>query len=299
MVQGGSGRRFDVRHLWKRLIGSAHIIRHKGTTFNKSVSELSAKSRWCLSGTPIQNKLDDIGALFAFIRVHPFHSLAMFRRFISTPFYESEERRAIAAKRLTVLIDSLCLRRTRDLLNLPKPKESICGVGFSDEEREKYEQSVKTMNRTLRVRPGKGVDGFGMFIIQLQLRILCNHGTFQHRLAWKRRAWLEEKEDAISSIGSTGELHCSVCKQVMPMSTSSNIYRTYLCPHVLCTECLQEHAPESLSGLSTAGCPICSRKAGRDQAAVPDDLYFQRGGYSSKMQKLVEDVKVNLGQTKR
>ena len=177
------------------LIDSAHIIRHKGTTFNKAVSELSAKSRWCLSGTPIQNKLYDIGALFAFIRVYPFHSLAMFRRFISTPFYESEERRAVATRCLAVLIDSLCLRRTRDVLNLPKPQEKVCPVQFSAEELEQYEQSVKTMNRALRVRPGRStsIDGFGMFIIQLQLRILCNHGTFQHRLAWQRRAWLEEK----------------------------------------------------------------------------------------------------------
>lgn len=54
---------------YDRLTFLAHIIRHKGTTFNKAVSELNAKSRWCLSGTPIQNKLDDIGALFAYILI--------------------------------------------------------------------------------------------------------------------------------------------------------------------------------------------------------------------------------------
>jgi SWI/SNF-related matrix-associated actin-dependent regulator of chromatin subfamily A3 len=287
--------------MWEMLIDSAHIIRHKGTTFNKAVSELSAKSRWCLSGTPIQNKLDDIGALFAFIRVYPFHSLAMFRRFISTPFYESEERRAVATRCLAVLIDSLCLRRTRDVLNLPKPQEKTCPVQFSAEELEQYEQSVKTMNRALRVRPGRStsIDGFGMFIIQLQLRILCNHGTFQHRLAWQRRAWLEEKEDAVSL---TGDIRCSICRQFMPISTSRNIYRTYTngCPHVLCTECLQEHAPESLSEHAVISCPMCSAKADPDRgASLPDELYFQPGGRSSKMQKLVEDVQVNLGQTKR
>jgi hypothetical protein len=281
------------------LTDAAHIIRHKATTFNKAVSELSAKSRWCLSGTPIQNKLDDIGALFAFIRVHPFHSLAMFRRFISTPFYESKERRAIAARHLTVLIDSLCLRRTRDVLNLPKPQEKTCAVQFSAPELEQYEQSVKTMNRALRVRPGKssGVDGFGMFIIQLQLRILCNHGTFQHRLAWRRRAWLEEKEDAVSS---SGDLRCSLCRQVMPMSTSSNIYRTYAdrCPHVMCTECLQEHDPESLSQ-AVSSCPICSSRTETGAGGLSDEMYFQPGGQSSKMQRLVADVKANLRKTKR
>jgi hypothetical protein len=228
----------------------------------------------------------------------------MFRRFVSIPFYENEERQAIAARRLTVLIDSICLHRTRDLLHLPKPKETICAVTFSAAEREQYEQSVKTMNRALRIRPGKsnGIDGFGMFIIQLQLRILCNFGTFQHRLAWQRRAWLEEKEDTISSIGPTGELPCSICRQVMPMSTSSNIYRTYAdrCPHVLCTECLQEHAPESLSEPAVTGCPMCSRKAHGDRNAITtDDLYFQPGGFSSKIRKLVEDVNVNLSEMKR
>ena len=59
--------------------------------------------------------LEDIGALFTFIRASPFDSMATFRRFIVTPFDEGEERRALASERLGLLLDSVCLRRMREL----------------------------------------------------------------------------------------------------------------------------------------------------------------------------------------
>src|SRR5580700_441062 len=92
----------------------AHMIRRQATSFYRTVSELKARSRWSLTGTTIQNRLEDIGALFAFIRATPFHSIAMFRRFVTIPFDESEERQAVATQNLTLLLDSLCLRRSKD-----------------------------------------------------------------------------------------------------------------------------------------------------------------------------------------
>jgi len=145
-----------------------------------------------------------------------------------------------------------------------------------------------------------------MFHIQLQLRILCNHGTFQHRLAWRGRNFLQEKEDAICSISATGGLSCSACRQNMPMSTSSNIYRTYAdqCPHVLCSECIEEH---ELSGtgreVSVTRCPICeiTKRIARDGSSEElhgSALEFQERGFSTKMEALVTDVAENLASTK-
>jgi len=53
---------------WYRIVlDEAHFIRSPTTYLHKRVAELDAKFRWCLTGTPIQNRLDDIGALFAFL----------------------------------------------------------------------------------------------------------------------------------------------------------------------------------------------------------------------------------------
>ncbi|RMZ85530.1 hypothetical protein DV737_g539, partial [Chaetothyriales sp. CBS 132003] len=190
------------------VLDEAHNIRRKDTLFNKAVSELSSKSRWCLTGTPIQNKFEDIGALFAFIRARPFHSISMFRRFISNPFSEGGKRRAVAVERLVTLMDSLCIRRTRARLKLPEAREIRKELVFSDLEQRQYDKTVSDMSRRLKNQVGnsKTKHNFGLFSVNLQLRILCNHGTYQNQLAWKQSAWLDMWEYALMSMVATGDV---------------------------------------------------------------------------------------------
>jgi SWI/SNF-related matrix-associated actin-dependent regulator of chromatin subfamily A3 len=258
--------------------------------------------------------LADIGALFAFIRAHPFDSLATFKRYISIPFEESKERRATACHSLTLLLDSICLRRTKDLLNLPDRVDRLRELEFTEEERNQYEQTKRTMNRALRQRVGESFvkSRFGMFQVQLQLRILCNHGTFQHPFSWARRSLMDEREDALCTIGNLREVRCSACRQCMPVLESNNIYRTdnANCGHMICVECLGdgiEQANESANPL--VRCPLClpggSLKTNgktRNKAAngaSHDGSYFQPQGHSSKMDALMADVRQDLESTKR
>ncbi|OCL04222.1 hypothetical protein AOQ84DRAFT_346502 [Glonium stellatum] len=297
---------------WFRVVlDEAHIIRRQATTLYRTVYELSAKSRWCLTGTPIQNRLEDIGALFAFIRARPFDSMSTFRRYIAIPFDESDERRAIASRRLGSLIDSLCLRRTKDLLHLPERQERTRTLVFSKEERDQYEQTKRIMIRAIRQRAGEfdRKSMFGMFQAQLQLRILCNHGSFQHSFSWAKRSLLNEREDMLCSVGRNGEINCSSCRQSMPILGSNNVYRTYAkdCAHILCSECLDENEKEDEEGRDEPlKCPLCfpiaaslpetkveySNKEGRH------DNYFRAEGHSTKMMALINDVKENLRESK-
>ncbi|PMD49328.1 uncharacterized protein K444DRAFT_622885 [Hyaloscypha bicolor E] len=295
---------------WYRVVlDEAHIIRRQVTTFFKAVTDLKARSRWCLTGTPIQNRLDDIGSLFAFIRASPFHNIAMFRRFVSTPFDESLERREVATKNLTLLLESLCLRRGRELLHLPDPKSRIRTIEFSAAEREQYEQTKKIMNRALRQKVGESYSKsiFGMFQVQLQLRILCNHGTYQHPFSWAKRSLQDEREDALNSV-EYGEINCSACRQSLPVLGSNNLYRTYRgsCAHVVCRECLDEN--QQVGGVTLdldKNCPLCTISGVRTSVVRPyaeiqeqNDSYLRREGYSSKMMALISDVKEDLDQTK-
>ncbi|KAH7381987.1 SNF2 family N-terminal domain-containing protein [Cadophora sp. MPI-SDFR-AT-0126] len=292
---------------WYRVVlDEGHIIRRQTTKFNRAVSELTAKSRWCLTGTPIQNRLEDVGSLFAFIRVRPFHSLAMFRRFVSIPFDESQERRVIATRNLTLLLDSLCLRRSREILHLPAPHERDCVLEFSPEERDQYDNTAKVMNRTLRERVSEHQTNnvFGMFQIQLQLRILCNHGTYQHAFSWTKRNLLDEREDALCAVGDTSQVNCSVCRQSMPLLGSNNVYRrgNDKCKHILCSECLNE-TEESMS--QPQGCPLCislgiCSNASGNSAGLGDtkDSYLKTSGFSTKMVALMKDIKHDLWNTK-
>ncbi|KAL9110915.1 MAG: hypothetical protein Q9227_004530 [Pyrenula ochraceoflavens] len=298
---------------WFRIVlDEAHIIRRPATKLNRAVSELSANSRWCLTGTPIQNRLEDIGALFAFVRARPFDSMAMFRRFISIPFDEGEQRRSIAAEHLGKFIDSVCLRRTRELLDLPEGQNRVRRITFSMEERNQYEQTKQKMIRAIRQRAGEydQQSMFGMFQAQLQLRILCNHGTFQHRFSWARtRRDVLDEQDTLCSLRKNGETNCSSCGQILPIISSSRAMSAIRgCPHSICSDCRKEDSnEEGQVNSDQIQCPICAMSMSFALSEVEDqapgkkseqDDYFRLKGHSSKMTALMADVRQNLWASK-
>ncbi|KAL9094080.1 MAG: hypothetical protein Q9165_003750, partial [Trypethelium subeluteriae] len=300
------------------LLVTAHVIRRQATDLNRTVSELTAKSRWLLTGTPIQNRLEDIGALFAFLRARPFDSMANFRRYIVNPFEESEAGRELATERLTTLIDSLCLRRTKELLDLPEEQRRTRMLSLSVDERSQYERTKTIMIQAIKQSAGEfdRKNTFSMFQAQLQLRILCNHGTFQHHFQFQRRSLRDEQEDAFCSSGGNGVIKCSSCKRSMPTLGSNKIYRTFAedCAHVLCSECLESSDQDSDLGSSDIGdddtishCPPCATTgvvaklklgAAYQKSEERDDDYFRSEGYSTKMVALMQDVKQDLANTK-
>lgn len=287
--------------------------------------ELEARSRWCLTGTPIQNRLQDIGALFAFLRAEPFHSIALFRRFIVAPFDQGDP---VVKDRLVQLYDSLCLRRTKDLLTLPGVKEHIRQLEFSPEERLHYQGTMNILDRSIRERVGqydpKGK--FGQFQARLQLRILCNHGTYQKPFSWKRSSLKDANEALTVDLGMDIEVRCGGCEQLRPLIGPINTSSKGECGHFLCSSCEEDY--ENFWGpLGSTQCLLCLVK-GRtgpvelakapvsnpnhqnhmgpagvqwsQQDTLPSkDEYFNAEGYSVKMKALVEDVQKDLEEMKR
>ncbi|KAK3315982.1 SNF2 family N-terminal domain-containing protein [Apodospora peruviana] len=333
---------------WYRVVlDEAHIIRRPATSFYRTCADLEARSRWCLTGTPIQNRLEDIGALFAFLRAEPFHSLAQFRRFICIPFEQGE---SAAKDRLILLYDSLCLRRTKDILTLPGHSERTRELVLTDNEKRQYAKTMNILNRYMRQQVGQhsgsGSIGhgnyhnfqswmttkFGLFQAHLQLRILCNHGTLQKPFSWKKRNLKDEKaaerEAFVGELGLGSEVMCDGCRQPRPiLGSTSGAGNGFVenCAHSFCLECLEDCS--ELPGMGNVRhCPLCQRwgmaladanstsndGSGGDVAMgdgeCHDDVggevnvhhkdYFNHSGYSTKMNKLIEDVKEDMGDSK-
>lgn len=292
---------------WYRLVlDEAHIIRRPSSKLNQAVSEIKARSRWCLTGTPIQNHLEDIGALFAFIKIVPFSALSEFRRHIVLPFENGGKRRTMAIDRFTKLLDCLCLRRTKELLNLPDVQYRVHAVRFSPEERNQYDKTKITMLRAAKNQVG-GLDQkstFGLFQILLQLRIICNHGTYQQPFAWNRRKsdLIDEREATEARLGQDSGVSCSVCGEIMSLLMTYQRYPEH-CNHVLCSECIEESYSDTMKNQLT-DCPLCSQRQKRPSLHTQshytrDEEYFQPQGRSSKMEALMRDVQVDVHTTKR
>ncbi|KAI9157912.1 DNA repair protein RAD5B [Paramyrothecium foliicola] len=304
---------------WFRVVlDEAHMIRRTATTFHRACAGLSARSRWCLTGTPIQNGLEDIGALFVFLRAEPFHSLAQFRRFIVAPFLEREP---IVMERLVMLYDSLVIQRSKDLLDLPGQEEQTKELQFSPDEKLLYERTAKILARRLREQIGEKVSDsrFGLFQVHLQLRLLCNHGTYQNLLSWTRtHQSVDDKEAFLAEVGFSAERVCVICRQPKPVLASRNVQQDFIegCAHIVCFECsgdLEESPGEggNLQEDLPRHCPIC-RELGKsiqkaaaqatddgsgdiemqDTPAPDAQNYFNATGFSTKMSELVKDLRM-------
>jgi SWI/SNF-related matrix-associated actin-dependent regulator of chromatin subfamily A3 len=289
----------------------AHWIRRPATTFHRACASLSTRSRWCLTGTPIQNSLEDIGALFVFLRAEPFHSLAQFRRFIVVPFQEGE---FVVKERLVMLYQSLVIQRTKDLLDLPGGEETTKELHLSVGERSMYERTARILARRLQeqINHKEAHTRFGLFQIHLQLRLLCNHGTYQNLLSWTRgRRVLDNREAFLAEVGFNAERPCIICRQPRPILASRNIQHDFVerCAHIICSEC-SEDIFESGDRSGSNHCPLCHRaeKSTRgsgsggvgaaqedvemqDTASATDMSYFNPNGVSTKVTALVKDVK--------
>jgi hypothetical protein len=58
---------------WRRVVlDEAHAIKNLASATARAVLALTAERRWCLSGTPLQNRAGELNALVRFLRVDPF-----------------------------------------------------------------------------------------------------------------------------------------------------------------------------------------------------------------------------------
>ncbi|KAA8895373.1 helicase-like protein [Sphaerosporella brunnea] len=158
-------------------LGRAHIIREQNTLQSKAVIALHAERRWAVTGTPVQNRLDDLAALTKFIRLKPFDDKAIFNEYIAMPLKRGNTD---SIMHLRLLVDSVTLRRQKDKIDLPPRKDLIVRLEFSPAEKEIYEATAKQSSRRVDMVAKQGRVGGKNYVHILQmilrLRLICAHG---------------------------------------------------------------------------------------------------------------------------
>lgn len=87
------------------------MIRNPYSKRHKTLRNLNAKHRWCLTGSPMFNRIEDFGSLLIFLRADPFHDPSFFNDHIASPPKRDPER---TLKTLKKLVQAVSLRRTKD-----------------------------------------------------------------------------------------------------------------------------------------------------------------------------------------
>ncbi|KAK6226445.1 hypothetical protein QIS74_02492 [Colletotrichum tabaci] len=169
---------------WLRVVlDEAHKIRNRSTKQYKAVLSLQARHRWCLSGTPIFNGVEDFGSLLGFLGAQPFNAPSTFKSWVVSPV---KSRRGKGLEALRKLVQATCLRRMKEdvagELRLATCHKPICEVELSGEERALY-NVLKTSFAALigdaaspRGRGAAASGSTGIFQTILRLRQFCNHG---------------------------------------------------------------------------------------------------------------------------
>lgn len=165
---------------WFRIVlDEAHMIREQSTLQFKAICRLQANRRWAVTGTPVQNKLDDLAALLAFLRLKPFDEKGKFTQYITAPFKMCDPE---IVPKLRVLVDSVTLRRNKTNIDMVSRTDELVKLDFSSSERKLYqlfEQNAQDKVQVLAAGRERMVGGrMYIHILQsiLRLRLISAHG---------------------------------------------------------------------------------------------------------------------------
>lgn len=162
---------------------STSSIKETGTVACRACCDLFADRRLCLTGTPVQNKLDDVFALVKFLRLEPFAEKSAWAEYIGTPCKFGQR---IGVARLQTIMKCITLRRTKDMrskdgeqiLNLPPRRDELRFLKFDAEEQAIYDQffnESKSEFSELSRRNEVMKNYVGILQKILRLRQICDH----------------------------------------------------------------------------------------------------------------------------
>jgi DNA repair protein RAD16 len=258
------------------ILDEAHNIKSRTTGVAKACFALHADYKWCLSGTPVQNRIGEFFSLLRFLNIQPFayyfckecdckelhwsqnenkvcnhcnHSgfnhISVFNQELLNPITQVDNPalRKEGLAKLRLITDRIMLRRMKrdhtSSMELP-PKEVIIHNEFFGEIERDFSQSI--MSNTQRkfdtyVSQGVMLNNYAnVFGLIMQMRQVANHPD----LILRKNA--EEGQNIMV---------CCICDEPAEEAIRSR------CRHEFCRECAKNYI-RSCEGLDgSADCPTC------------------------------------------
>ncbi|CZR51961.1 related to RIS1-similarity to RAD5 protein [Phialocephala subalpina] len=183
-------------HWYRVILDEAHTIKNRNAKASLACCALRSQYRWCLTGTPMQNNLDELQSLIKFLRIKPYDDLREWKDQIDRPMKNG--RGDLAIKRLRHYLEIFMKRRTKDILKKegalnPGGKPSAPGEGsttgfkiterkvekvfaeFSPEERGFYDRLEQRTDASIEQMMSGKVNYASALVMLLRLRQACNH----------------------------------------------------------------------------------------------------------------------------
>jgi superfamily II DNA or RNA helicase len=164
------------KHQFRFLIlDESQYIKNKNSKIFKAVNQINANHKISLSGTPIENSLDDLWSQMQFINPNILGSYPFFVENYKFPIEKKQDQNSLLE--LKNLIKPFILRRTKEqvLKDLPELSEQIFYCEMEPEQEKLYEQEKSKARNSLLKTDGSGVDKINIINTLMRLRQLSNH----------------------------------------------------------------------------------------------------------------------------
>ncbi|KAK9275422.1 hypothetical protein L1049_022686 [Liquidambar formosana] len=288
----GSSNDYDcgplARVRWSRVIlDEAQTIKNHRTQVARACCSLRAKRRWCLSGTPIQNAIDDLYSYFRFLKYDPYTAYKSFCDTIKNPI----SRNSIHGyKKLQAVLRAIMLRRTKGtiidgepIINLPPKTVCLTKVDFSTEERAFYSKLEADSRSQFKAYAAAGTvnqNYANILLMLLRLRQACDHPLlvkgFNSDSVGKVSLEMAKRlpPDMLINLLNLLETSLAICPVCSDPPEDAVVT---MCGHVFCYQCVSEY----LTGDdNTCPAPGCKEQLGADvvfskatlRSSMSDDL---------------------------
>ena len=197
--------KFQQKEFYYAILDESQNIKNVNSHTSKAVMLLKAKNKLALSGTPIENNLTELYALFRFLNPPMFGSLDDFNNNYTLPIQKDNNKDAI--NELRKKIYPFVLRRLkRDVLKeLPDKIEQILYVEMNQEQKNLYEQRRAFYHQNLKKQIKEdGINKSQFLILQAlselrQIASIPESKTDEKIISSKRELLLEYVNDVIST----------------------------------------------------------------------------------------------------
>ncbi|KAJ2186827.1 hypothetical protein EV181_003095 [Coemansia sp. RSA 532] len=213
-------------HWHRAVLDEAHNIKERRTISSLAAHALHADRRWCLTGTPIQNRLDDLYSQLRFLHATPLDNWKIWLTYIAAPFHANTremgvdgqvEEGNIGANRVQRLMQSICLRRmkqqidtrtNRTIIELPPKFERVRWLELAAGERRLYQmaEDIARSKFANMARSGTVLKNYmNILKIILRLRQLCTHPRLWSADKWNEARTLAADKN-IAEANAAGDL---------------------------------------------------------------------------------------------
>lgn len=317
---------------YRVILDEAHNIKDRTSNTAKAVNMLQTKKRWCLTGTPLQNRISELYSLIRFLDIEPFtkyfctkcdcnskywkfsdrmhcdqcnHVIMQHTNFFNHFMLKNIQKYGIenlgkdSFNNIQTLLKVIMLRRTKleraDDLGLPPRIERIRRDYFNQQEKDLYLSLYTDVKRKYDSYVEKGVvlnNYANIFTLITRMRQIADHPDLV----------LKEMNNDILS----GTIICQLCNDESEDPIKSR------CHHQFCRLCIQEYITSFVGNIEKLTCPICHISLSIDLTQPPieidEDNYKKQSiisritskswKSSTKIEALLEEL-YNLRSTKK